>query len=231
YIDWQYSSIHEQISPYHSTYVYLGIYTVLVALTMYVKYRQVKEIFSRHDIRSSYKVNIISFYVGMLAATGISLVANFPETSVLTVHVTGAFMAFGLGAVYQCLQVGKSIKLFLYYKVSHVMENKYRNIIRLMLSIVSIVTFFICAVFALIAFGMYDGDTIQNWKKEDNGFRFHIISTVSEWVCASCTLTFICMFQTEFEDIDMKEPQICIEDNFVRRVDNRDMELKIYDRY
>lgn len=51
------------------------------------------------------KLNLASFYTGLGAAIGVSIVANFQEAFVLIAHVVGAYAAFGLGSVYQCLQV------------------------------------------------------------------------------------------------------------------------------
>jgi hypothetical protein len=54
---------------------------------------------------TSIKLNNLSLWIGWAGAFGISLVANFQETSVFRVHMTGALLAFGLGTVYLWTQV------------------------------------------------------------------------------------------------------------------------------
>ena len=49
---------------------------------------QVHEFFQCHDMDAiSIKLNRLSLWIGWLGAFGISLVANFQETSVLKVHI------------------------------------------------------------------------------------------------------------------------------------------------
>jgi hypothetical protein len=51
------------------------------------------------------RLNSFSAWVGWSCAFGISIVGNFQETSVLTVHLIGAMIAFGIGTVYLWIQV------------------------------------------------------------------------------------------------------------------------------
>jgi hypothetical protein len=59
------------------------------------------------------KYNWICVILSTVAAFGICLVGNFQETNVLSIHMVGAFAAFGLGSIYQCIQV-KSPLMFLF---------------------------------------------------------------------------------------------------------------------
>ncbi|XP_018564121.1 DNA damage-regulated autophagy modulator protein 1-like [Anoplophora glabripennis] len=200
----------------------LNILAFLTAFAMYIRYRYVKEMCEGHCIYlKNRRMNLASLYTGLGAAIGVSVVANFQEAFVLFVHVIGAYAAFGLGSVYQCLQT------ILYYRMSRVVENKYSNIVRIFLSVVSVISFSICAVFATIAFGMYDGNTVQNWKEEDNGYNFHIISTIAEWICAGCTIFFLFLFKSEFENIDVMEPEIFIRDAFVITINNEESASRV----
>ena len=59
-----------------------------------------------HGRRSLVKtVNTVGLVLGVVGAAGVSLVANFQETSVLSVHFTGASVCFGLGTIYLWIQV------------------------------------------------------------------------------------------------------------------------------
>lgn len=74
---------------------------------MYIRYRHVELLLPKEpELPTSLnKLNKISFYLGLIAAFGVCIVGNFQETSAFAVHALGAFAAFGLGTVYQCLQV------------------------------------------------------------------------------------------------------------------------------
>lgn len=84
-----------------------------MGFTAYVRYKQVEHFFkartSSKDNVSKY--NKIGLIFGMIAAVGSSVVGNFQESNILSVHVIGAFMAFGGGAIFLIFQVGwKTIK-------------------------------------------------------------------------------------------------------------------------
>ena len=77
-----------------------------VFLTVYIRYRQLLEIYGNHSSQSLViRANKFSLGVGCVSALGMSLAANFQETNVLPVHLVGAIMAFGGSTLYLCLQV------------------------------------------------------------------------------------------------------------------------------
>lgn len=54
---------------------------------------------------------------------------------------------------------------------------------------------------------------MTKWKKEDGGFEFHLISTISEWICAFCTTSYLLCFMSDFKKITLNEPEIFITDD------------------
>lgn len=59
-----------------------------------------------HKLHSAIqKWNNWALILGLLAVLGLTIVANFQETSVLLVHFVGAFMCFGCGTAYFWTQV------------------------------------------------------------------------------------------------------------------------------
>lgn len=78
-----------------------------MGLTIYVRYRQVLELFGYHpDLGEQLlKLNKISVWFGIASCVGISFVANFQETNVRIVHFFGAFCCFGFGTLYFWMQV------------------------------------------------------------------------------------------------------------------------------
>lgn len=72
---------------------------------MYIRYTQVKLSIDSGEIDLREGWNTASMYCGIIACLGLSVVANFQETSVFAVHILGALAAFGIGATYFLLQV------------------------------------------------------------------------------------------------------------------------------
>lgn len=56
------------------------------------------------DLKPSW--NTASKWCGAIACLGMSIVANFQETSVVVMHFLGALGAFGVGSFYFIIQVG-----------------------------------------------------------------------------------------------------------------------------
>ena len=64
------------------------------------------ELYRNHSDQSSIiRANKAAVVAGFISAAGMSLVANFQETNVLSVHLTGALLSFGGATVYLWLQV------------------------------------------------------------------------------------------------------------------------------
>ena len=78
-----------------------------VCLVIYIRYSQIKECTIAFGLLNSsiQKLNRVSLILGLLSTLGLSLVANFQETSVIVVHFIGAFMCFGCGTLYFWAQV------------------------------------------------------------------------------------------------------------------------------
>lgn len=85
-------------------------FLVTVGCMIYIRYAHVKECTS--VFRSSASLprwNYWALIFGLLATAGLSIVANFQETSMLVVHLFGALLCFGGGTVYFWTQVRKVI--------------------------------------------------------------------------------------------------------------------------
>lgn len=76
---------------------------------MYIRHRQVQFAIETSIIELSPKWNNWSMGVGTAGCLGMSLVANFQETSIVAVHGIGAILAFAVGSVYFMIEVSKKI--------------------------------------------------------------------------------------------------------------------------
>lgn len=74
---------------------------------VYVRYFQVKEYINafRSPATSLSRWNCWALIFGIISAIGLTIVANFQESTVLAVHLIGALFCFGGGTVYFWTQV------------------------------------------------------------------------------------------------------------------------------
>ncbi|KYB29093.1 DNA damage-regulated autophagy modulator protein 2-like Protein [Tribolium castaneum] len=187
----------------------LNFMAALICITMYVRYLQVREIIKKHNFpHQIQKINKISLFIGINACVGCSIVANFQETTMLSVHWIGAIMLFVSGAIYQGFQT------VIYFKILPVFGNRRLNLIRTVIACASNASVVVFVTSGLIAGGQFKGDDVTKWKKEDGGFEFHLVSTISEWICANCTMIYLLLFVWDFKSIDLSEPEISVQDNF-----------------
>jgi len=179
--------------------------TVLLAIVMYVRYRQINEYYRSFALSPAVvKHNKVALWTGFLSCFGLSLVANFQETNVIVVHLTGAFLCFGLGTVYIWIQAICSYYL-------HPLAN---SIVmahtRVALAMVCTVFFIVLSITGVISHLQFHGKDPRKWYPEDGGWEMHVASTVSEWIVATSFCVYILSFVQEFRAINIEEPQVFI---------------------
>uniref|UniRef100_A0A6I8N934 CWH43-like N-terminal domain-containing protein n=1 Tax=Ornithorhynchus anatinus TaxID=9258 RepID=A0A6I8N934_ORNAN len=87
----------------------LNIAAVLGMATMYVRYKQVDALIPE-DTQIT-RINKVGLGLGLLSCLGLSVVANFQKTTLFLVHITGAVLTFGPGALYIFTQTILSYKM------------------------------------------------------------------------------------------------------------------------
>ncbi|XP_011645315.1 DNA damage-regulated autophagy modulator protein 2-like [Pogonomyrmex barbatus] len=86
----------------------VNLITILMCFMIYVRYSQVKECIKTFASSTSLpKWNYWALVFGLISSAGLSIVANFQETSVIVVHLIGALLCFGGGTAYFWTQVYK----------------------------------------------------------------------------------------------------------------------------
>ncbi|VDP76481.1 unnamed protein product [Schistosoma mattheei] len=55
---------------------------------------------------------------------------------------------------------------------------------------------------------MYDGDNIRKWKPTDQGYSFHVVSSMSEWITALSFICFIFTLVWELKDYKVHEIKV-----------------------
>lgn len=56
---------------------------------------------------------------------------------------------------------------------------------------------------------------MTKWSRKDGGWELHLVSTISEWVTAISTMTYVLTFSPDFRNISLSEPVLHIEDTLI----------------
>lgn len=71
--------------------------------TVYVRYKQVEALTADEGVRLS-RLNLVGLLLGFISSFGMCVVANFQKTTLFPMHMLGAVLTFGVGAVYILVQ-------------------------------------------------------------------------------------------------------------------------------
>lgn len=176
---------------------FLNIAAALSLWTMYVRYKLVQALAGDEDSRLR-RLNNVSLFLGIFSSLGLSLVANFQETSVEPVHIAGAALVFGFGVIYAFIQT------FLSYHMHPDYNGLYICRIRLFISVLSLVCMIITFVAATISRIKGQPPDRLHWKPEDPGFVAHITSTIGEWITAVTFLLFFFTYIRDFQKVKVE---------------------------
>ncbi|XP_023290703.1 DNA damage-regulated autophagy modulator protein 2 isoform X2 [Orussus abietinus] len=181
---------------------FINMITALMCFIIYIRYSQVKmcSIIYRHQT-SLPRWNNAALILGLVSNLGLSIVANFQETSVIVVHLIGALLCFGCGAAYFWIQAMCSYYM---HPIGCSLRIAY---LRLVLSAFCTVCFFVILVTGILAHMAYNGTNPRKWYKDDGGWELHVVSTVAEWICAIGFCAYILTFTDEFREIQLIQPK------------------------
>ncbi|KAF7387239.1 hypothetical protein HZH68_012916 [Vespula germanica] len=181
---------------------FMNMIAALMCFVIYIRYSQVKECTTAFRLQASLpRWNYWALILGLTTTLGVSIVANFQETSVIVVHMIGAFLCFGGGTAYFWTQAVCSFYL-------HPLGCSLRMAhLRTALSTFCTVCFFVIFITGVLASLAYKGTNPQKWYKNDGGWELHVASTVTEWICAIAFCVYILTFTDEFRDIRMIHPK------------------------
>lgn len=151
-------------------------------------------------------MNNRALWIGLGSCLGISIVGNFQETNVRIAHYVGAISCFGCGTVYFWMQAVIS------YYLQPYLGTMARAHIRLGLSVLCTVLFFVIAVTGLISHILFNGQDPKKWYPSDGGWEYHIASSISEWLMSTAFCFYILTFSDEFRGISVDHPQLAFLD-------------------
>ncbi|CAL8106876.1 unnamed protein product [Calicophoron daubneyi] len=177
----------------------LNLCACLGALCVYVWYlHQMYRIEHNECIRPHHIFARITLAVGMLSALGISIVANFQATSVLSVHLLGAMLAFSGGNVY-CILLAYSTRY-------HLGAPIWLWTLRSLLCFLSVIAHILVPVFARLAGEMRLPP--RKYEVNDEGYLFHALSVTFEWVLAASQMIFFLTMTYELRNFTMSSVKV-----------------------
>ena len=161
-----------------------------------VRFIQVREHLT-HGKKLVRCVNIAALVFILAGSFGMSMVACFQETSVLSMHLLGAILAFASAAVYACLQNYLTLTLIRKTFFNH----QCLFVFRVVLSIFCVITLFTTII--PVKHAGYQLPPYNETKRPYEKAEFYYMSTVSEWTLATCFFLYILTFAHEFYTITL----------------------------
>ncbi|NWI53369.1 DRAM2 protein, partial [Calyptomena viridis] len=168
--------------------------------TVYIRYKQVCAL----DPGTSrlLRINRIGLSLGWMSCFGLCVIANFQKCILYSIHVLGACLTFGVGALYLLLQT------FLSFRMQPELQSKSVLWARLAVclwccssigSTILSLELFVSSV--LLSSGPDGTNLVQklHWDPRERGYTLHIISTVSEWSLAFSFLSFFLTYIRDFQ--------------------------------
>ncbi|XP_055330350.1 DNA damage-regulated autophagy modulator protein 2-like [Paramacrobiotus metropolitanus] len=185
----------------------LNIGAVLVALTVYLRYIELRDFVHVDNFPRFGCLSRLSVTLGLISSFGVSLVANFQEVNQIELHIVGANMVFGLGAIYMWVET------YITYKIHPGRESKWMCHFRLICAVVGLLAFVNMMVTIAVAFHYYkplDNRQPVYWLPEDGGWEWHTASSVSEWVVATMEVLFFSSYTKEFKRFKLIFPKLVL---------------------
>ncbi|XP_063072033.1 DNA damage-regulated autophagy modulator protein 2b isoform X2 [Engraulis encrasicolus] len=173
--------------------IMLNISAFLGIATTYVRYKQVQALTDAGETKL-HRLNLVGVVLGWTSSLGMCVVGNFQKTTIFSVHVAGAIMTFGVGALYIMVQTGVS-----YYMQPHV-HAKAMFWARFGVgawSTASSISMFVASMIMYSSLPGVDLSKKLHWIPGETGYTAHLISTISEW---SLAFSFVCFFFTYIRD-------------------------------
>ncbi|CAL8104997.1 unnamed protein product [Orchesella dallaii] len=197
----------------------LSIAMVFVGGVAYIRFMQIEEYLRQKGREENGKMKIwnkVGLFFGLLAALGACVVGAFQETSVLSVHIIGAFMAFGGGSIFLIIQG------FFTKAMAPQFGSKSLAYLRIFLGVSCLILFIISYSTGATSLKYFTGDKAVKWEPHHGGWGLRVTSTVTEWVMAALFDLYFLTFVPEFKRITFVAPQF----GFVEMTKERNMNGK-----
>ncbi|KAM9860346.1 DNA damage-regulated autophagy modulator protein 2b [Aulostomus maculatus] len=180
--------------------IMLDVSAFLGMATVYVRYKQVKVLTAVHETRI-HRLNRCGLLLGLISSFGMCVVANFQKTTLFSMHLVGAVLTFGVGALYILIQTLVSL-----FMQPHV-HSRTIYLVRLAIGVwtlSSIISMFVSSVIMYTSLPGVDVPNKLHWTPGETGYAAHIVSTVSEWSLAFSFISFFLTYIRDFQKITLR---------------------------
>ncbi|XP_058230008.1 DNA damage-regulated autophagy modulator protein 2b [Hemibagrus wyckioides] len=180
--------------------IMLSVSAFLGIATMYVRYKQVEALTDQGE-KHLLKLNSVGFVLGCISSFGMCVVANFQKTTVFSMHLVGAVLTFGVGALYILTHALVS------YRMQPHIHTKQVFWIRLVIglwTLSSIISMFVSSVILYSSLPGVEVNKKLHWNPGEPGYMAHMVSTVSEWSLAFSFISFFLTYIRDFQKINLR---------------------------
>ncbi|NXF73903.1 DRAM2 protein, partial [Sclerurus mexicanus] len=177
--------------------ILLNVSALLGVATVFVHYKYVCVLNPENP--GILRLNRLGLALGWSSCFGLCIIANFQKCVLYSVHVLGASVTFGTGALYMLAQTALSFQA---------QPRRARPRLALLLwagcSGGSSILVFVSSV--LLGSGIYGPGLVQklHWQPQERGYIPHMISTISEWSLAFSFLSFFLTYIQDFQTISLR---------------------------
>ncbi|KAG1946178.1 DNA damage-regulated autophagy modulator protein 2b [Pimephales promelas] len=178
----------------------LNVSAFLGVATMYVRYKQLQALVDDADTRLNC-LNRVGLALGCGSSFGMCVVANFQKTTLFSMHLVGAVLTFGVGALYVFVQT-----LLSFLMQPHV-HSKAVFWTRLSIggwTLASIISMFVSSVIMYSSLPGVEVNKKLHWTPGEPGYTPHIVSTISEWSLALSFVSFFLTYIRDFKKINLR---------------------------
>ncbi|XP_033481533.1 DNA damage-regulated autophagy modulator protein 2b [Epinephelus lanceolatus] len=180
--------------------IMLDVSAFLGMATVYVRYKQVEALIDEGELKLN-RLNRFGLVFGLISSFGMCVVANFQKTTLFSMHLVGAVLTFGVGALHILVQTLLSLLM-----QPHI-HSKTIFLVRLGIGVwtlSSIISMFISSVIMYSSLPGVDVPKKLHWIPGETGYTAHIISTVSEWSLALSFISFFLTYIRDFQKITLR---------------------------
>ncbi|XP_071349660.1 DNA damage-regulated autophagy modulator protein 2b [Trachinotus anak] len=180
--------------------IMLDVSAFLGMATVYVRYKQVQALTGSDRLRL-HRLNCCGLLLGWISSFGMCVVANFQKTTLFSMHLVGAVLTFGVGALYILVQT------LLSFNMQPHVHSKTIYLVRLGLGVwtmCSIISMFVSSVIMYSSLPGVDVSHKLHWIPGETGYTAHIVSTVSEWSLAFSFISFFLTYIRDFQKIHLR---------------------------
>lgn len=180
--------------------IMLDVSAFLGIATVYVRYKQVEALTGEDELRLR-RLNSFGLLFGWISSFGMCVVANFQKTTLFSMHLVGAVLTFGVGALYVLVQTLLSL-----YMHPHV-HSRTIYLVRLGIGVWTLCSIISMFVSSVIMYSFLQGIDVPrklHWDPGEPGYTAHIVSTVSEWSLALSFISFFLTYIRDFQKINLR---------------------------